>query len=60
MNNNVIKPLIKEMYVKNELVTRLRSQFELNIRDLKKLSNILRVPRMCTEFHRTMRQKNDE
>ena len=60
MNNNVIKPLLKEMLVKTELNSRLRTQYDLNIRDIKKLSTILRIPRMCTEFHKTMRQKNEE
>ena len=60
MNNNIIKPLIFEVFTKNELISRLHNEKELNVRDLKMMNTILRLPKMSTDFQRTLRQKNEE
>ena len=50
MNNNIIKPLIFEVFTKEELIKRLRTDKELNVRDLKMMNTILRLPKMSTDF----------
>ena len=55
MNNNIIKPLIFEVFTKDELISRLRAEKELNVRDLKMMNTILRLPKMSTDFYRTLR-----
>ena len=60
MNNNIIKPLIVEVFTKDELIQRLKAENELNVADLKIVSSIIKVPRACTDFHKALRNKYDE
>ena len=50
MNNNIIKPLILEVFTKDECIKRLRTEKELNVRDLKMMNTILRLPKMSSDF----------
>ena len=60
MNNKIIKPLLVEVFTKEELIQRLRAENEINVRDLKMVNTIIKIPRMCTDFHKAMRQRHDE
>ena len=46
----VIKPLMFEVKVKDEIIKRMKSELDTNIRDLKMLNTIVRIPTMCQEF----------
>ena len=60
MNDKIIKPLIVEVFTKDELIKRLKAENELNISDLKMVSSVIKVPRICTDFHKALRKKYDE
>ena len=60
MNYKIIQPLLLEVFTKDELIKRLKFQNETNIRDLKMMSMTLRIPRMCTDFHKVMRYQKGE
>ena len=49
-----------ENKVKDEIVKRMKAEHDLNVRDLKMLNTIVRIPTMCLEFQRAVRLKNDE
>ena len=38
----------------------MKQENELNVKDIKMLNTIIRIPTMCVEFQRNIRQKNDE
>jgi len=44
--NDVIKPLLLEMKVRDEIVERLKTDYDCVLRDLKKLNTIVRLPIM--------------
>ena len=46
----VIKPLYSELEVKDEIIKRYKTQFELNLRDLKVLNTVIKVPSLTQEF----------
>lgn len=50
INKNVVKPMILEIKVKDELIKRLKEENKLNVKDLKMLNTIIRIPKMTTEF----------
>ena len=58
--NNVVKPLISEVKVLEALKQRLLKQQDTNAKDLKMLYSIIKIPRLCDEFQRALRRKNDE
>ena len=60
MNNNIIKPLIVEVFTKDELIKRLKAENKLNVGDLEIFSSIIKVPRICSDFHKALRKKYDE
>ena len=60
MNYKIIKPMIVELLTKDELIKRLKAENELNVADLKMVSSIIKVPRICTDFHKALRKKYDE
>jgi hypothetical protein len=37
----------------------MKDAYDLNIKDLKMLSTIIRIPKMCSEFQSALRQKNE-
>ena len=53
----MIRPLTLECKVKDELVKRLRIAHETNLKELKVVSTVLRIPRMCQDFHNAMRKR---
>lgn len=42
--------MILEIKVKDELIKRLKEENKLNVKDLKMLNTIIRIPKMTTEF----------
>ena len=60
MNDKIIKPLIVEVFTKDELIQRLKAENKLNISDLKMVSSVIKVPRICTDLHKALRKKYDE
>ena len=46
----VIKPMLVEIKVKDEIARRLKLELERNLKDIKMLNTILKVPTMCQEF----------
>ena len=42
--------MLMEIKVKDELIKRLKEENSLNIKDLKMLNTIIRIPKMTTEF----------
>ena len=60
LNKNMIGPLMIEIKVKDELIRRVKEENALNIKDLKMLYTILRIPKMTADFQRDMRNKSDQ
>ena len=50
LKNTVIKPLYHELKVKDEIIKRYKKEFELNMRDMKMLKIIIKIPVLCQEF----------
>ena len=42
--------MLLEIKVKDELIRRLKNENNLNVKDLKMLNTIIRIPKMTTEF----------
>ena len=59
INNKIVKPLIVEVTTRDKLIKRLKAENEQNISDLKILSSVIKVPRICTDFHQALRKKYD-
>ncbi len=60
LQSQVIKPLTIENKVKDEIIKRVKSEYDANLKLLRMLNTILRLPTMTTEFQRAMRAQNDE
>ena len=56
MQDNVVKPLLKEYAAQDKLVKRLLDQQATNATDLKMLYSVIRTPRLCDQFHKTMQR----
>ena len=54
MQAEVVKPLIHEIWIKDKLTERQEEQIKIAKNNAKKLYTLLRVPRMCDEFHKTI------
>ena len=52
------KPLLEENTVKDELISRFDGIYKAMSEQLQILISIIRLPRMCTEFHKVMRRKS--
>ena len=50
MNYKVIKPMLMEIKIKDELISRLKTENDMNVKDLKMINTIIRIPKMTTEF----------
>ena len=50
LQNSVIKPLIMENKVKDVIIQRVKTDYDSNLKLLKMVETILRIPAMCTEF----------
>ena len=60
MNNEVVKPLMQELKIAEELHHRYKTQYEKNFEDLKILNAILRLPRMSDTFYKTIKKREQE
>ena len=49
-----------EIKVKDELARRLKAENDLNLKNLKQLNTIIKIPKLTTEYHRSLRKKNEE
>ena len=52
--DDVIKPLLLEMKVRDEIVERLKQDYDCVLRDLKKLNTIVRLPIMVKRFQQRL------
>ena len=50
MQAKVIKPMLYEIKVKDELISRIRAEYDMNAKDLKMMNTIIRIPKMTSEF----------
>jgi len=60
MQVDVVKPLLHEIRVKDMLTKRLQIQQSKNSQDLKQLYSIVKVPRLCDEFHKAVRRRQSK
>ena len=56
LEKSVIKPQYFELKIKDEIIKRYKKEFELNMKDLKMLKSILKIPVLCQEFQRAFRK----
>ena len=56
----VVKPLLIEVAVKDEMVKRLRAEHEDLQHDLKKLQTVIRLPTMCQKYHQAIKSRKDD
>ena len=49
-NNKVINPLINELKISSEIQIRAKADLDKNLKDLKAMGAILRLPAMTAEF----------
>ena len=59
-HNKVINPLVKELKVSTELQNRLKADLDRNLKEMKEMSAILRIPTLTAEFQRMLRAKETE
>ena len=55
--NEVVKPLMQEIKLIQEINQRYKSQYDKNFQDLIIMHAILRLPRMSDTFYKTMKRK---
>ena len=60
MNVDVVKPLMQEIKVAEELNQRYKNKYEKNFEDMKILNAILRLPRMSDIFYKTLKKREEE
>ena len=60
LNIDVVKPLLQELKVAEELNQRYKNQYEKNFEDMKILNAILRLPRMSDVFYKTLKKREEE
>ena len=56
----VIKPMLLEIKVQNAIIDRLKKDCQLNERDLKRLSAMMKLPRMANYFHQALRRRYEK
>ena len=59
-NNEVVKPLMQELKIAEELNQRYKTQYEKNFEDLRIMNAILRLPRMSDTFYKTIKKREQE
>ena len=57
---NVYKPLLKEVQIKDKIIENQSQRAKESKEQLSILSSIVRLPRMCTEFHKALRNKTSQ
>ena len=50
MHGKVIKPMLLEIKIKDELISRIKAENDMNVKDLKMINTIIKIPKMTTEF----------
>ena len=56
----VYKPLVKEVEIKDKIIKKYEQKAKETQRQLSILNAIIRLPRMCSEFHKVLRKKTEE
>ena len=56
----MIKPLLLEVKIKEEIMKRLKKDHDLNLKDLKMVNTVLRVPTMTLEFQKALRARKSD
>ena len=59
-NTEVVKPLMQEINLVQEIKQRYKTQYEKNFEDLRILNSIVRLPRMSDQFQKTIMRKEKE
>ena len=59
-NNEVVKPLMHEIKLVEELKQRYKTQYEKNFEDLRILNAIMRLPRMSDQFYKTIKKREQQ
>lgn len=49
-----------ELRLKEEISKRIKAEYDKNVKDLKMLNTIVRIPTMCQEFQRIIRTRKDQ
>ena len=49
----MIKPLTLECKVKDVLIRRVREEHVTNFKELKRVSTVLKIPKLCEEFQKS-------
>ena len=53
----VVKPLIQELKIADELRSRQKKQFEQNKKDIQMAYSILKFPAMCEQYQKALKRK---
>lgn len=56
----MLQPLLIENKVKDELIKRIKVDYDENMRDLKRLHAILRMPYACQQYQKVVRREKSE
>ena len=59
-NEEVVKPLMQEIKVIEEVKQRYKVKYEKNFEDLRILNAIMRLPRMSDQFYKTIKKREQE
>ena len=57
---NVVKPLIGELKLSKEICRRLRAMNDQNVKEIKEISTVLRIPTMTTQLWKMLRNRESE
>ena len=49
-HEQVIKPLTMEVKIREELIRRMKGSHDANLKELKMLNSIIRIPKLCQDF----------
>ena len=53
----VVVPLVKELKVSEEQAIRLKYQFDQNLKELKAMTCVVRIPALAQTFHKVIRAR---
>ena len=56
-NEEVVKPLMQEIKIIEEVKQRYKVKYEKNFEDFRVLNAIMRLPRMCDQFYKTIKKR---
>ena len=55
--SDVYKPLLKENELQEQIIQRYESRAKQAQEEIQVLNSIIRLPRMCSEFHKVLQKK---